>query len=70
MFTDTAHVDPPLSTTLTQAAAAFPGSEAAASMLAHRHLRRDEFWRGIPAYEDVAEAEFRTHHFQQKHAVT
>lgn len=70
MFIDTAHVDPPLSTIHGRAAAALSGSDAAAPLLDHRHLRRDEFWRGIPAYEDVTEAEFRSHQFQQKHAVT
>jgi lysine 2,3-aminomutase len=38
--------------------------------LEHRDLRRDEFWRGIPAYEQVAGAVFHTHTFQAQHTVT
>ncbi len=52
MFTDTAHVDPPVLAT------------------DHRDLRRDEFWRGVPAYEKVRAHEFRTHTFQNRHTVT
>jgi lysine 2,3-aminomutase len=33
-------------------------------------LRQDEFWREIPGYAGVSAAEFRSHLFQQKHAVT
>ncbi len=36
----------------------------------HRNLRRDEFWRGIPAFAEVSEEEFHTHHFQSSHTVT
>jgi lysine 2,3-aminomutase len=38
--------------------------------LDHRDLRRDEFWAGIPAYENVRQAEFQTHRFQTQHTVT
>jgi lysine 2,3-aminomutase len=69
MFTDTAHVDPPPSLLFEPAAAALPAAEAGFS-LEHRKIRRDEFWRGLPAYEGVEEAEFRTHQFQQRHSVT
>jgi lysine 2,3-aminomutase len=56
MFIDTAHVDPPTTST--------PVSRD------HRELRRDEFWRGLPAYEKVSAEEFRTHTFQNRHTVT
>ena len=59
MFTDTAHVDPPALT-----------ASAAPARTDHRDLRRDEFWRGIPAYEKISEEEFRTHTFQNRHTVT
>ena len=58
MFTDTAHVDPP--TTVTPAPVHTD----------HRSLRRDEFWRGVPAYEKISAEEFRTHTFQNRHTVT
>ncbi len=58
MFTDTAHVDPPAAVTSTPVQSD------------HRSLRRDEFWRGIPAYENVREEQFRTHIFQNRHTVT
>jgi lysine 2,3-aminomutase len=63
MFTDTAHVDPPT---------ALPSrSESGIQPLPnHRDLRQDEFWREIPGYAGVSAAEFRSHLFQQKHAVT
>jgi lysine 2,3-aminomutase len=59
MFLDTAHVDPPVLT-----------PSAAPARADHRTLRRDEFWRGIPAYAHVSEEEFRTHTFQNRHTVT
>ena len=58
MFTDTAHVDPPTIVT------------SAPVHSDHRSLRRDEFWRGVPAYEKVSAEEFRTHTFQNRHTVT
>jgi lysine 2,3-aminomutase len=64
MFIDTAHVDPP--STLSSAPAPAPDR----LLPDHRDLRRDEFWRGIPAYEKVSEAEFRTHTFQNRHSIT
>ncbi len=64
MYTDTAHVDPPAPFH------PFLNGEPAARFSDHRDLRRDEFWRGIPGYAQVSEAEFRSHLFQQKHAVT
>lgn len=62
MFTDTAHVDPP-----TPAISTEPLRRVLPD---HRALRRDEFWRGIPAYAKVSEEEFRTHTFQNRHTVT
>ncbi len=38
--------------------------------LAHRELRRDEFWRAIPAYAGVGAGEFGNHQWQSRHAVT
>ncbi len=55
---DPEHVDPP-------SALSEPGSG-----LAHRDLRRDEFWRSIPAYAQVSAAEFGNHQWQSRHAVT
>ena len=62
MFIDTAHVDPPSPTASDE-----PPSRVLPD---HRALRRDEFWRGVPAYEKVSEKEFRTHTFQNRHTVT
>jgi lysine 2,3-aminomutase len=63
MFTDTAHVDPP-------AAARILPEPQGRQLPSHRDLRHDEFWREIPGYAGVSEAEFRSHLFQQKQAVT
>jgi lysine 2,3-aminomutase len=38
--------------------------------LAHRDLLEGEFWRRIPAYRDVGNAEFRDHRFQNSRSVT
>ncbi len=59
MFIDTAHVDPPTAAT-----------SAPLSSPDHRELRRDEFWRGVPAYAAVSEEEFQTHTFQNRHTIT
>ncbi|HEY2733309.1 MAG TPA: KamA family radical SAM protein [Polyangiales bacterium] len=37
---------------------------------AHRQILEGDFWRLIPAYEDVSEATFLDHHWQSQHAVT
>lgn len=37
--------------------------------LTHRQLRTDEFWRKIPAWQDVDEATFLNHVWQEKHAI-
>ena len=57
---DTQHVDPP----------AFPHHPAPHAAASHSALRDDDFWRRIPAYRNVAEAEFHTHTFQTRHSVT
>src|SRR5437867_9375226 len=54
---------PPLAT-------AIEAARPAVRNLEHRELRRDEFWATIPAYEKVSRAEFHTHTFQARHAVT
>ncbi len=38
--------------------------------LAHRDLLGGEFWRKIPAYAEVGEAEFLDHKWQAKHSIT
>ena len=38
--------------------------------LAHRELLGGEFWRRIPAYANVSEAEFLDHRWQAKHSIT
>jgi lysine 2,3-aminomutase len=58
---DPEHVDPPARVETT--------AESSAG-LSHRDLRRDEFWRAIPAYAEVTEAEFADHKWQQRHTVT
>jgi lysine 2,3-aminomutase len=58
---DTQHVDPPASAV----PSALPGAGQG-----HRNLRRDEFWRPIPAYAQVTAAEFGSHQWQQRHTVT
>ena len=40
------------------------------STLAHRQLREGPFWRKIPAYAEVTEAEFLDHKWQAKHSIT
>ena len=58
-YTDTQHVDPPSTPSVA------PGAGRD-----HRELRRDEFWRTIPAYAQVTAAEFGNHQWQQRHTVT
>ncbi len=61
------HVDPPASLSSSSVAEPVNGKSRTAE---HRNLRRDEFWRGIPGFAHVAEREFQTHTFQQKHTIT
>jgi lysine 2,3-aminomutase len=42
----------------------------APSTLAYRQLRRDEFWRAIPAYAGVSTETFLEHTWQSKHSIT
>ena len=58
---ETHHVDPP--------ASAAPHIQPRAG-LEHRDLRRDEFWRTIPAWAQVSAAEFGNHQWQQRHTIT
>lgn len=38
--------------------------------LVHKQLVRGDFWRKIPAYADVTEAQFLDHAWQSKHSIT
>jgi hypothetical protein len=38
--------------------------------LAHRELLGGEFWKKIPAYANISEAEFLDHKWQAKHSIT
>ena len=38
--------------------------------LAHRELRRDEYWRHIPAFADIDARTFHSHIFQMRHSIT
>ena len=38
--------------------------------LAHRTLRRDEYWRHIPAFADIDACTFHSHIFQMRHSIT
>jgi lysine 2,3-aminomutase len=40
-----------------------------ASALSHRDLLGGDFWRRIPAYKDVTEAQFLDHHWQAKNSI-
>src|SRR6478672_9372253 len=42
----------------------------APARLAHRELLGGEFWRRIPAYANVGEAEFLDHKWQAKNSIT
>jgi lysine 2,3-aminomutase len=41
-----------------------------ATSLAHRELLGGEFWRRVPSYANVSEAEFLDHKWQAKHSIT
>jgi len=58
----------PLPVAPAQAPAVKPPVELTA--LAHRDLLGGEFWRRIPAYADVSEAEFLDHRWQAKNSIT
>ena len=40
------------------------------STLTHRDLLGGDFWRRIPAYSQISEAEFLDHRWQAKHSIT
>src|SRR5579872_3506570 len=40
------------------------------STLTHRDLLSGDFWRRIPAYAEITEAEFLDHRWQAKHSIT
>jgi lysine 2,3-aminomutase len=61
-MTESEVLDPPRATDL-----AVPH---AVRSLEHRVLRRDEYWRALPGFRAVSEAEFRTHTFQNSATVT
>jgi len=42
----------------------------APASLAHRDLQGGDFWRRVPAYANVSEAEFLDHKWQAKHSIT
>jgi lysine 2,3-aminomutase len=54
----------------TEAAAPALRPPVAPASLAHRDLLGGEFWRRIPAYANVSEAEFLDHKWQAKHSIT
>lgn len=43
---------------------------APAEALEHRNLRRDEFWRKIPAWAEIDEETFGTYQWQERNAIT
>lgn len=67
---DPAHVDPPASAASAVSPHHVSPSPLHSQSLAHRDLRRDEFWRTIPGYAAVTAAEFGDHRWQNKHTVT
>lgn len=40
------------------------------SALKHRDLRQDEFWRGLPAFQEVDAKTFHSHIFQMRNSIT
>src|SRR3954447_13629983 len=51
-------------------APAAPRPPVPAASLAHRELLGGEFWKRVPAYANVSEAEFLDHKWQAKHSIT
>src|SRR5436190_16516187 len=51
-------------------APAAPRPPVPAASLAHRELLGGEFWKRVPAYANVSEAEFLDHRWQAKHSIT
>ena len=67
-------LEEPRSPTPTSAAPGEPSPAVKAPVdpatLTHRQLREGPFWRKIPAYAEVTEAEFLDHKWQAKHSIT
>lgn len=38
--------------------------------LEHRALRQDDFWNGVPGFQNITAEEFHSHTFQARHTVT
>lgn len=51
-------------------AAVEPPQPAEPTLSSWRRFRRDAFWRSIPAWSDLPEADFLDHRWQEKNAVT
>src|SRR3954466_15678150 len=51
-------------------APAAPRPPVPAASLAHREVLGGEFWKRVPAYANVSEAEFLDHRWQAKHSIT
>jgi len=51
-------------------APAAPRPPVPAASLAHRELLGGEFWKRVPAYANVSEADFLDHRWQAKHSIT
>ncbi len=61
---DTELLEPPLFNETSE------GNPKPSDSFAHRDLRRDDFWRDIPAFAETNGSEFHTHMFQARHTVT
>ena len=63
---------PPIASSLPVLGSAPPPQKppVAAAALAHRDLLEGPFWRRIPAYANVSDAEFLDHSWQAKHSIT
>lgn len=67
---DPEHVDPPANSAFPPIPSLTEPSTFNQPKTDHRTLRRDEFWRDVPAYEKATSAEFGDHKWQQRHTVT
>ena len=66
---DPEHVDPPAGSAPASASTSLH-TTLTHPLSSHRDLRRDEFWRTIPAYAQAGAAEFGDHKWQQRNTVT
>jgi lysine 2,3-aminomutase len=55
---------------VSQGPVSFQRPPAEAQSLRHRDLLDGDFWRRIPAFQDISEAEFLDHNFQARHSIT